>query len=436
MTSVRPIEFIIDPDDPFEQDRLDRQRRVEALCQLILRIESAGVIAVNGRFGSGKSVFLGMCAAHLRKQDVPVAEFNAWQQSHTGVPLVDLVSALRRDPSATQRLWQIAVNLAWRSASVATGGSIEREDFQPPEDFGKFEEWQQTEERRTQFRDALAAMVGESGRLVVLIDELDRCPPARALELLDAVRHLFDVPGVVILLGINEQELRHRVRKLYGQDCEAAEYLRRFVDLMIDLPEPGSELAGFLNEALAAVGLEDRITAGARQYSGWMVQILAERSGMSPRDVQQMAHRVACMLALVPAPGPSRAGPSDSRLAAQHACLSLFALRSSDPDAYRKFVAGESDAFVAAAALVKALSLERAVAADHRTALAMVATLLTMGLGDHIHMDVDEFERRFVGAGIGDAGVAEGIQRQLDRLGLGYYDIPMSHVVDVVELAL
>ena len=436
MTSVRPIEFIVDPDAPFENDMLDRQRGVEALCRLIVRIESAAVVAVNGRFGSGKSVFLGMCAAHLRKQDVPVAEFNAWQQSHTGVPLVDLVSALGRDPSGTKRLWQIAVNLAWRSASVASGGLIEREDFQLPEDAGKFEEWQQTEERREQFREALADVVGASGRLVVLVDELDRCPPARALELLDAVRHLFDVPGVVILLGINEQELRQRVQKLYGQDCEAAEYLRRFVDLMIDLPEPGDELAGFLNDALAAAGLEDRITAGAKQYSGWMVQLLAERSGMSPRDIQQMAHRVACMLALVPDPGSSRRDPYDGRLAVQHACLSLFALRSSDPDHYRKFVAGESEVFVAAAALVKALALDRALAVKHRTALAMVATLLALGLGGSIQMDVDEFERRFVEAGIGDAAVAQEIQLHFARMGYDYDDIPMSRVVDVVELAL
>ena len=83
MVRVRPEQFVVDEAQPFEGDRLDRRRRVEALCRLIARTESAAVVAVNGSFGSGKSVFLKMCAAHLRGQGVAVAEFNAWQQSHT-----------------------------------------------------------------------------------------------------------------------------------------------------------------------------------------------------------------------------------------------------------------------------------------------------------------------------------------------------------------
>ena len=435
MVSIRPSELIIEPDDPFEHDMLDRQRRVEALCRRIVQIESAAVVAVNGRFGSGKSVFLKMCAAHLRNQGVPVAEFNAWQQSHTRVPLVDLVSALGGDPAATRRLWTIAVNLAWRSASVATGGLAAREDFRAPEDAAKFEEWKETEQRRAKFHEALVEVVGEHRKLAVLVDELDRCPPAQALELLNVVRHLFDVPGVVIILGINEQELRHRVKKLYGQGCRADEYLRRFVDLMVDLPDPGTELPGFLNAAFAAAGLGDRLSAGTRQYSGWMVQLLAERSGMSPRDIQQMAHRVASMLALVPAPDHSRQGPFDNRHAVQNAALSLFALRSSAPDAYRSFIAGESDGFAAAAALVEALSLGPAMASGHRTALMMVAVLLKLGLGDYSQMDVDEFARRFVNANAGDAAAADKIQHQFDGMDFDDDDIPMSHIVDVVELA-
>ena len=232
MVRVRPEQFVVDEAQPFEGDRLDRRRRVEALCRLITRTESAAVVAVNGSFGSGKSVFLQMCAAHLRGQGVAVAEFNAWQQSHTRTPLVDLVSALTGEATAVQRLLETAVNLTWRSAQVATKGLVNRDDFQAAEDAPKFEEWKRIEQRRAEFRQALAKLVGQhDGRFVVFIDELDRCLPERALELLDAVRHLFDVPGVVIVLGINEHELRHRVRQLFGQDCGSLSApVRRFVD--------------------------------------------------------------------------------------------------------------------------------------------------------------------------------------------------------------
>ena len=145
------------------------------------------------------------------------AEPHTHTHTHTRAPLVDLVSALTGEATAVQRLLETAVNLTWRSAQVATKGVVNREDFQAAEDAQKFEEWKQIDERRAEFRQALAKLVEQhDGRFVVFIDELDRCLPERALELLDAVRHLFDVPGVVIVLGINEHELHQRIRQLFG----------------------------------------------------------------------------------------------------------------------------------------------------------------------------------------------------------------------------
>ena len=54
---------------------------------------------------------------------------------------------------------------------------------------------------------------GESG-VVVCVDELDRCRPDYALSLLEVTRHLFDVPGVVVLLVINRSELAHSVKSI------------------------------------------------------------------------------------------------------------------------------------------------------------------------------------------------------------------------------
>ena len=55
------------------------------------------MLAVRGDFGDGKSAFLRMCVAHLRNQETPVVEFNAWLQGHTEDPLRDLISVLSND---------------------------------------------------------------------------------------------------------------------------------------------------------------------------------------------------------------------------------------------------------------------------------------------------------------------------------------------------
>ena len=103
--SLRPRDIEIDPDKPFANDKLARETQVESLCELVTSDPEPVVIAVDGKFGSGKSTFLKMCAAQLRQQKgVVVVEFNAWQQSHTKNPLIDLTSALTQNVQNSKRL--------------------------------------------------------------------------------------------------------------------------------------------------------------------------------------------------------------------------------------------------------------------------------------------------------------------------------------------
>ena len=74
--------------------------------------------------------------------------------------------------------------------------------------------------------------------LVIMIDELDRCRPSYAIELLEVAKHLFAVDNVVFVLAVNRAELVHSVKALYGSGFDAEGYLRRFFDLDFQLPEP------------------------------------------------------------------------------------------------------------------------------------------------------------------------------------------------------
>lgn len=436
MTSVRPAEFEVDTDDPFKHDRLARRGRVEALCRLIVELQSPAVLAVNGPFGSGKSVFLRLCAAQLRDQGVNVVEFNAWQQSHTEVPLVDLVAALTaRSTQAeqiTEKLRQVAVKLAWRTASAVTHGIVDGEASQTAGALSMFEEWKDIEDRREEFRQELTSLVGDAGKLVVFVDELDRCPPERALRILDVVRHLFDIPGVVVVLGINELELRYRVTKLYGDDCEAEAYLRRFIDLAIDLPGPGPSLVAFLNEAFAEVGIADQLEGEqSRQLAEPVIKLLAEQMEISARDILQLTHRIARVLALIPSPEPS----SVARFTLQHTVLSMCVLRTAVPETYRKYVSESIDKFKAVADLMGVLSLD-IVSASNSVAELIVIPLLAIGIDDWREVDSAEFHKHFSAVNIDDVEVVEQIRRSFNHVGVFYCRFQLGHVVDLIELAV
>lgn len=74
--------------------------------------------------------------------------------------------------------------------------------------------------------------------LIVFVDELDRCKPTYAVELLETMKHFFNVQWVVFVLGIDRKQLSHSVRCLYGNEMDADGYLKRFINHEFTLPNP------------------------------------------------------------------------------------------------------------------------------------------------------------------------------------------------------
>lgn len=62
----------------------------------------------------------------------------------------------------------------------------------------------------------------------ILIDELDRCRPTYAIEMLEQVKHLFDLENTVFIIATDGDQLSHSVRAVYGEGFDGKRYLLRF----------------------------------------------------------------------------------------------------------------------------------------------------------------------------------------------------------------
>jgi hypothetical protein len=74
--------------------------------------------------------------------------------------------------------------------------------------------------------------------MFVFIDELDRCRPTYAIELLETVKHLFDIPGLVFVIATNTDQLQHSIKSVYGVGFDANRYLQRFFNRSFELQAP------------------------------------------------------------------------------------------------------------------------------------------------------------------------------------------------------
>ena len=80
-------------------------------------------------------------------------------------------------------------------------------------------------------------IVEKTERLVVFIDELDRCKPSFAIEMLERIKHYFDDERIIFVVSLNKEQLIHTISNYYGSEFDATRYLNRFFDVSINLPE-------------------------------------------------------------------------------------------------------------------------------------------------------------------------------------------------------
>ncbi len=96
-----------------------------------------------------------------------------------------------------------------------------------------------------EFRSELEEFVKDSENkkpVIFIIDELDRCRPTYAVELLEQLKHFFSVNGIVFILSIDKMHLASSVKGFYGtSEINTDEYLRRFIDLEYSIPKPSNK---------------------------------------------------------------------------------------------------------------------------------------------------------------------------------------------------
>jgi hypothetical protein len=92
---------------------------------------------------------------------------------------------------------------------------------------------------------------GRPRRLVVFVDDLDRCLPDKAVQVLEAIKLFLDVPGCIFVLGLDPEAVEGAVRTRYPGEVKAREYLEKIVQLPFILPPIEDEAMRGYVESLA-----------------------------------------------------------------------------------------------------------------------------------------------------------------------------------------
>ena len=339
-------EFAADKDDPFAGDLLDRGPRVRMLCDFARSVSDHAVIAVDGDWGTGKTAFLRMCKAYLEQQEVRVAEFNAWTESYTADPVFNLASSLA-EVVEKDRLTKLlgaakaigvaaGKNLPFKVGEVvADAAETISQDLAFPNGLPEYRDCVR------RFKEALEQEAGkDSGPVVVLVDELDRCLPQQAVEYLGAVHNLLAVPGVVVVLAINLKETANGLEAVYGETYGSERYLQRFFDLRMSLAKPteSDDLSALVSHLREHLEIEVEADAGGGYIDG-LLATAAVATGGALRDLQRVAQALRWTMAVgLDSAGGWRINSPEKYAECVRAALVLVILRHLDPEGYRLFI--------------------------------------------------------------------------------------------------
>ena len=348
-------------EDPFKYDLLERKDAVEVLTHLVGSLEGPCVLAVDAAWGAGKTTFLRIWKQYLVNKKFPVIEFNAWENDFSGDPLVALSTELteglnecgngplHRKITVTKKAAKEVLKRAVPGAiRLATAGILdvnpllEKEVGQALASYaeGKLTEYKDTKEAIESFKAALEDMAktlsqdSENRPLIVMIDELDRCRPSYAVELLEIAKHLFAVDRIVFVLAVNRSQLAHSIRAVYGSDFDAEGYLQRFFDADFRLPAPSRDK--FIDAQLDAIRINNyfKRTSNRNLMSNDeeetvrnLLKMFFGAHDLSLRQISQAIHRLGLVYASL---------QSNRRSFAITPAV-LLIVRTIDPNLYLKF---------------------------------------------------------------------------------------------------
>lgn len=252
------------PIDSLDQDTLQLTAYADAMASFLETCDTPVTVGIQGDWGIGKTSFLNLLRERMkgrqgRRCKTPVIYFNTWQyaqfntEEYLGVAVLNgVITAIEKafpevTGQQTKQLKQYgsaALNFLAKAGSqlvksktgidVAAAAASHGGDG---ESYPMAEIVTLLENYRVDFERLVGETVvpGDQDRLVIMIDDLDRVRPVRAIELLEAIKNFLDVPKCVFLLAVDYSVIQQGVAEKLGTDTQKV-HGKSFFDKIIQVP--------------------------------------------------------------------------------------------------------------------------------------------------------------------------------------------------------
>lgn len=255
---------------PYKNDLFERKQLADKLTRYLERLKDGCVIGIDAPWGEGKTYFGRNWAAQLDQQDYKTIYLDAFEEDYTDDPfllisakILSVVSEVEKNESwsnfrdacvktgkvllpATAKITINALGRLLLGVSDLTelqdkfGEQIEEKLGDATEKYVKqrLDEYERDREAAENFKIVLSEFAASQEKPVIFfIDELDRCRPTFAVQVIERIKHFFDTPNLVFVLLLNREQLENAINGVYGAKLDAHAYLGKFIHFFLRLPK-------------------------------------------------------------------------------------------------------------------------------------------------------------------------------------------------------
>jgi hypothetical protein len=276
--STGAVEIPLWPDNPSAQDLLGFSDIADPILDAVGR-ERLDPVAVGifGDWGSGKSTVLEILADRLKDRDDVIVVFTRpWEYDPGLDPKATLIAEVlakieervKRDRTrfdrVKERFASLRKRVQWSKAMTLVTKSAVTFSLPSPEqlvDVFSFEGQDAADPSLQGFRDEFAELMNELeevSRVIVLVDDLDRCLPPTVVATLEAIKLFLSVKKMAFVVAADERLVHLAIADRYGASAQAPIMAREYVEKIIQIPVSVPALGLADTEAYLALLLIER----------------------------------------------------------------------------------------------------------------------------------------------------------------------------------
>ena len=234
--------------------------------KILNSIDNNYIISIDGAWGTGKTFFIKqlmyldsnfdeVCSDNKsftgNEQEIIknfsskyfTFYYNAWENDDHELPLesiiyniLDKYPKIKKDVSNSAELFNSIKPILMNIIDKSTFGLVTKECF---ENLNSFEELSKNiitlEEKKESLNKLFEKIIANDKRLLLIVDELDRCKPDFAVKMIETLKHFYDNPKITILIVTNNKQLTTTINHFYGNQFDGYGYLNKIYDTTITM---------------------------------------------------------------------------------------------------------------------------------------------------------------------------------------------------------